>query len=635
MWAWPDSGTTTQASARRSLWLEHATALGFVLIAFLLRDLLDPLLGSRSQFILFVLAIVAAATWLGRRPAILATVAGAIAGMSLLSPGERMSAAGVYQLSLFIATSLLVIWLARRLEQQKRRALQLARSARQVAAHSRVAEEELRLLLDAAREHAIFLIDAEGRVSSWNAGAARIYGWSEEEVRGRSVGTFFAPTDGPEAESAESCLGHALADGGYRTQIWQLRKDGSEFLGAVSLSPVRDVDGRLLGYANVVHDTTEREAAERALARREELLKSILETVPDAMIVIDEEGAIISFSTAAQRLFGYDEAAVLGRNVNMLMPDPDRSRHDTYLRRHLETGERRIIGIGRIVTGLRANGETFPMKLSVGEAVSGGQRLFTGFVQDLTELQEFETKLEQARTELIHVSRVSAMGTMASTLAHELNQPLTAIANYGSAIGDLLEREEMPDRALMRSAFHEMSGQAIRAGTIVRRLRRFVARGDLTRTVEDVPALINEASALALVGSRERGVVPQFIYAPTATPVFVDRVQIQQVLVNLMRNACEAMEASPVRRLTLSTALLDQKTVEIVVADTGPGLTQDIADRLFEAFVSTKENGMGLGLSICRTIIESHGGRISARAARGGGTEFRFTLPKPDFAEDG
>ena len=634
MWAWPNSKATEETGGRADRAAAHGAALGLVAAAFLLRYLLDPLLQSRSQFILFVLAVVAASTWLGRRPAILATMAGALAGTALMPAGERSSPAAAYQLSLFVATSLLVIWLAGRLEHQKIRTRRIARNARRVAARSRMAEEELRLLLNAAREHAIFLIDPDGQVSSWNAGAERIYGWSGEEVRGQPVANFFAPTDGPESERAEACLERALADGGYRAQIWQLRKDGSEFLGAVSLSPVRDIDGRLLGFANVVHDTTEREAAERALARREDHLKSILETVPDAMIVIDEEGAIISFSTAAERLFGYSETEVLGHNVKMLMPDPDRSRHDDYLKRYLETGERRIIGVGRIVTGLRANGETFPMKLSVGEAIGGDQRLFTGFVQDLTERQEFESKLEQARTELIHVSRVSAMGTMASTLAHELNQPLTAIANYGAAIGDLLEGDEPLDRELLRTGFHEMSEQAIRAGTIVRRLRQFVARGDLTRTVEDVPALINEASALALVGSRERGIVPQFLYAPEATPVFVDRVQIQQVLVNLMRNACEAMGASPVRRLTISTALLDPRTVEIVVADTGPGLAPEIAERLFEAFASTKEDGMGLGLSICRTIIESHGGRIGARAARGGGAEFRFTLPKPDLADD-
>jgi two-component system sensor kinase FixL len=266
------------------------------------------------------------------------------------------------------------------------------------------------------------------------------------------------------------------------------------------------------------------------------------------------------------------------------------------------------------------------MKLSVGEALSGDQRLFTGFVQDLTERRDFEAKLEQVKSELIHVSRLSAMGTMASTLAHELNQPLTAIASYGEAAEELLEAAGPPDKELLKEAFREIAAQSLRAGAIVRRLREFVSRGELAKGVEDLPALINEASALALVGSREKGISAQFNYAPEATPVLADRVQIQQVLINLMRNAIEAMEASPVRKLSISTARVDGDLVEVTVADSGPGLAPEIRERLFDAFASTKSNGMGLGLSICRTIVEAHGGRIRARDADGGGTEFQFTL---------
>jgi two-component system, LuxR family, sensor kinase FixL len=311
------------------------------------------------------------------------------------------------------------------------------------------------------------------------------------------------------------------------------------------------------------------------------------------------------------------------------MPSPDREQHDSYIQRYLDSGEAHIIGIGRIVTGLRADGSTFPMKLSVGETISDGERLFTGFVQDLTERREFEARLEQAKSELIHVDRISAMGTMASTLAHELNQPLTAIAAYGEAVRDLLGGDAPVDREMLREVFADMSSQAVRAGAIVRRLRQFVSRGEVARTIEDLPALINEASALALVGTRERGISAQFFYAPDATPVYADRVQIQQVLVNLMRNAIEAMETAPVRRLSVATMLLDEETVQVTVADTGTGIAPEIRERLFEAFGTTKEHGMGLGLSICRTIVEAHGGRITARDAQGGGTEFQFTLKKP------
>ena len=220
------------------------------------------------------------------------------------------------------------------------------------------------------------------------------------------------------------------------------------------------------------------------------------------------------------------------------------------------------------------------------------------------------------------------MGTMASTLAHELNQPLTAIATYGEAASALFEHPDQLDRQTLRDVVSDMAEQALRAGGIVRRLREFVARGEVNKTIEDLPKLINEASALALVGSRERGVESRLVIDPEATPVLADRVQIQQVLINLMRNAVEAMADSDKRQLTIETRLLPSDTVQIAVKDTGPGISPEMADRVFQAFSSTKDSGMGLGLSICRTIVEAHGGRISARAATGGGTEFFFTLPR-------
>jgi two-component system sensor kinase FixL len=192
-----------------------------------------------------------------------------------------------------------------------------------------------------------------------------------------------------------------------------------------------------------------------------------------------------------------------------------------------------------------------------------------------------------------------------------------------------LENPGPEETEMLREIFTEITAQSLRAGTIVRRLRDFVARGETAKAVEDLPRLINEASALALVGSRENGVGVQFAYDPEATPVLVDRVQIQQVLINLMRNAMEAMEGCPERRLSVTTALLDPETVQVSVTDTGTGIAAEMNERLFEAFASTKSTGMGLGLSICRTIIEAHGGRIRARRAEGGGTEFQFTLVRP------
>ena len=609
------------AMGRLRPFVPYFVATAAVAIAFAVRASLTPLLDERAPFLIFVAPVVFSMLYGGRGPALLAGLLSLVAGLSFSIRSSSPVAAELIGALLFV----LVCWgigaMGNRLARQQR-------TAEMEAERAMAAGEELRVLLEGATRYAIFMVDPDGRVTTWNGGAERILRWREDEIVGENCSKFY-PADEASQGKSEADLARALAEGRFTDESWTVRKDGSEFLADISITPLRRAGGELRGFAKVIHDVTERRAAERALEKRERHLHSILATVPDAMVVIDEQGTMISFSAAAERLFGYAEDEVLGKNVSMLMPNPDRDRHDSYLQRYLETGVPRIIGTGRIVTGLRADRTTFPMKLSVGEALTDEQRLFTGFVQDLTERNEFEAQLEQLKSELIHVSRLSAMGTMASTLAHELNQPLTAIATYGEAAGTVLENPGPEEHEMLREIFTEITAQSLRAGAIVRRLRDFVARGETAKTVEDLPKLINEASALALVGSRESGVSVQFAYDPEATPVLVDKVQIQQVLINLMRNAMEAMEGCPVRRLSVTTSLLDPDSVQVSVADTGAGIAPDMRERLFEAFASTKSSGMGLGLSICRTIVEAHGGRIRANAAEGGGTEFQFTLVRP------
>lgn len=355
-------------------------------------------------------------------------------------------------------------------------------------------------------------------------------------------------------------------------------------------------------------------------------LKSILDTVPDAMVVIDERGIVQSFSAAAERLFGYSAAEVEGKNVKMLMPSPYREQHDAYVSRYLRTGERRIIGIGRVVVGERKDGSTFPMELSVGEMRSGTRRFFTGFIRDLTERQKTEARLQELQAELVHMSRLTAMGEMASTLAHELNQPLSAISNYLKGMRRLLETQSGEQRATLGEAMDRATEQAMRAGQIIRRLRDFVARGESEHRVERITKLVEEASALALVGAKEKAVQVRFRFDPTMELVLADRVQIQQVLLNLMRNAIDAMEGAQRRELIVSTRPAAGDMVQVSVADTGSGIAPEMETQLFQPFVTTKQQGMGVGLSISRTIVESHGGRIWAEPNPGGGTVFHFTL---------
>lgn len=359
---------------------------------------------------------------------------------------------------------------------------------------------------------------------------------------------------------------------------------------------------------------------------REAHLRSILATVPDAMVVIDEQGLIQSFSAAAERLFGFRPEEVRGRNVSMLMPAPYRQEHDGYLARYLRTGERRIIGVGRVVVGQRKNGSTFPMELSVGEVLLEGKRQFTGFVRDLTERQEHEQRLHEVQAELLHISRLSTMGEMASALAHELNQPLSAIANYLQGSRRLLQNSADERSALVIEAMDKASDQALRAGQVIQRLRDFVARGETEKRIESVKKIIEEASALALVAAREQTVRVNLQLDPSIDLVLVDKVQVQQVLLNLLRNALEAMQTSERRELSVATAPAPEDMVAVTIADTGCGISPDMESQLFQPFVTTKRQGMGIGLSISRTIIESHGGQITVEPNPGGGTIFRFTL---------
>jgi two-component system, LuxR family, sensor kinase FixL len=362
-----------------------------------------------------------------------------------------------------------------------------------------------------------------------------------------------------------------------------------------------------------------------ALTSESALLRSILETVPDAMVVIDSRGVVQSFSRAAERLFGYRSMDICGQNVKMLMPSPYRDQHDGYLDRYLTTGERRIIGIGRVVVGRRKDGTTFPMELSVGEVNQNGRRLFTGFVRDLTERQQTDRRLQELQEGLLHVSRLRSMGQMAAALAHELNQPLTATANYVRAALRLLDAAE-PNLPRVRQAMNLAAQQTVRSGEIIRRLRAFVARGEVTRRPENVAKLIEEASALALVGAKEHGIKVLIRIEAHLPKAEVDRVQIQQVLLNLIRNAVESMEGCGIRELTVGTVAQDG-AVLVSIADTGGGIPPEIEAKLFQPFVTTKPEGMGIGLSICRTIVEAHGGRLWVQPNAGTGSVFNFTLP--------
>ncbi|MQX93520.1 oxygen sensor histidine kinase FixL [Sinorhizobium meliloti] len=376
------------------------------------------------------------------------------------------------------------------------------------------------------------------------------------------------------------------------------------------------------------------EAARRAIDRTENVvrarnahLRSILDTVPDATVVSATDGTIVYFNAAAVRQFGYAEEEVIGQNLRILMPDPYGQEHDGYMQRYMRTGEKRIIGIDRVVSGQRKDGSTFPMKLAVGEMQSGGERFFAGFISDLTEREESAARLEQTQAELARLARLNEMGEMASTLAHELNQPLTAIANYSNGCTRLLRDMDDAVAIRMREALEEVASQSLRAGQVIKHLREFVTKGETEKAPEDIRKLVEESAALALLGSRQQGVRTVFEYLPGAKMVMADPIQVQQVLLNLMLNAIEAMRVVERRELTIRTMPAGAGEVAVVVEDTGGGIPDEVAGQLFKPFVSTKAGGMGMGLSISKRIVEAHGGEMTVLKNAAGGATFRFTLP--------
>ncbi|MBI1329733.1 MAG: PAS domain S-box protein [Alphaproteobacteria bacterium] len=476
----------------------------------------------------------------------------------------------------------------------------------------------------------IIVIDADGIVRVYNAACETLFGYSAQDVIGNNIGMLMPPSH---REHHDGHLGRYLRTGerhvvGIGREVTGQRKDGSTFPMYLSVGE-GSLDGERY-FVGIAHNLTEEKRASEVVTDREARLRSILDTVPDAIITIDDVGQIESFSRAASLLFGYADEEVIGQNVKMLMPEPYRSQHDRYLQNYRTTGVKRIIGIGRVVVGLRKDGSTFPMELAVGE-VAGPRRLFTGFVRNITDRQGTELRLQELQAELLHVSRLNSMGQMTAAIAHELNQPLTAITNYvNAARRTLASKGEAAQTAAIdraRDMMEKVADQTLRAGGIIRNLRDFVEKRDSEKTIEDMNKVVEEALALSMVGAAGANVKIRLEFDPVLPPVFIGRIPIQQVLINLIRNSLEAMAASRRRELTIATATDGEGALHVTVSDTGPGLPEEVASKLFQPFVSTKSKGMGIGLSICQSIVENNGGRIWLHKNDGQGASFRIRLP--------
>lgn len=361
-------------------------------------------------------------------------------------------------------------------------------------------------------------------------------------------------------------------------------------------------------------------------------LDSLLNTAVDGIILIDDSLRILVFNTACEQLFGYSAEDVIGENVSLLMPREYAQEHDGYVQRYVETGERRIIGIGREVRGKHRDGTDFPLELSVGEALTPEGRQFVGIVRDLRPRKAVERRLNQLQAELVHLARVSAMDEMGSAVAHEINQPLTAVMLYLQAVTRRIQVSggEATEDPIIVETINKAKREAERAGNIIQRMRHFVEKREPDRRAVQLCPLIEDTLELTRVGTNSEGITMHLEVDKELPDVDVDPVQIQQIMVNLLRNAFEAVRASTDPRVVVAVDLNPQ-TITVRVSDSGPGIPKEVHDRLFKAFATSKRTGMGLGLSISRSIAQNHGGDLTVEPGGDGqGASFMLTLPRTD-----
>lgn len=472
-------------------------------------------------------------------------------------------------------------------------------------------EPILQSIFDSAVD-GIIVIDAKGLIKAFNPAAERLFGYPAEEVLGQNV-KLLMPS--PDHEQHDRYLANYLETGvpriiGTGREVRGKRKDGSTFPLHLSVGQM-DIDGQP-AFTGILHDLSRRVAIEEALRKSEERLRSIVESAVDAIIVIDERGAIQAFNPSAERMFGYPVSAVLGRNVHMLMPSPDRERHDEYLRHYLTTGEQKIIGIGREVTALRKDGSTFPVHLSVGEMTSeDGKRSFTGILHDLSDRVVLEQRLAEQKS-------LAKLGEMAAVVAHEVKNPIAGIRGALQVITSRMPPEQR-DRTILVDIITRLDA----LNRIVQDMLMFSRPRALRREPIPLGLLLRDTASLI---ERDPTMLHLEISVSGAADIVGDREMLQIVFQNILMNAAQAMDGQG--RIDVTIAGLDGRC-RIAVADRGPGMPDDTRKKAFDAFFTTKHRGTGLGLPIAKRVIEAHGGTIHIDVPPSGGTTISVELPLP------
>jgi PAS domain S-box-containing protein len=502
---------------------------------------------------------------------------------------------------------------------------------RERAAHEALASKATLEAALSAMTDAVFISDPEGRFLHINDAFATFHKFADKAECAKTLADYPALLDvsTPDGKPApleqwagpRALRGETAVAAEYRLR----RKDtGETWLGSYSFAPIRNEQGAIVGSVVTGRDITAQRRAEEDLREHQRRLKAIFEMSMEGIITIDSKGIIQAANPAAAEMFGYGIEEMLGLNVSIFMPETHKARHDAYLAHYLQTGEKTIIGSRRRLQGRRKNGEIFQKELTVSEASIDHEVLFIGFMRDLSPIENERRRVSELRDELARVSRMNDMGEVVAALAHEIGQPLAAIRNYG-AVGRRMFQSE--PASPVAGLIEKIEMQARRGGDIISRLRQFIEKREVERAPQDLRKLITEAISLATLGSGAHKGPVRLDLLDTEIMVAVDRVQIEQVLVNFLRNAADATALESKPEIIVATAIEKPGFVRVSVYDNGSGVDPEMTDRLFTPFVTTKKFGMGVGLSLCKSIVERHHGEIGFHAKIPQGAEFFFTLP--------